>query len=345
MSAIPPRRLTVSDWVKGEEVDQFEPGRTYVVEFWATWCGPCRATIPHLTELARRYKDKDVKFIGVDVWERDTSLVKPFVDEMGDKMAYSVALDAVPEKGDPNDGAMAKGWMKAAEENGIPTAFVVHDGKIAWIGHPMQMDEPLAKITAGEWDPGAMAKKRLAEKVIEKKVSAVREKVFTPFRAGDYKATAAAIEEATSGDPDLAKEFAWLKFAALCNGGDTEAGLAVGETLLQAYNDNPNALNNFFWNVIDPKLKNEVDPRVAKLGLKAARRAVELSKEKDPAHLDTLAEALLRTGDADEAVKTEEKALKALESETKDRSHPYFKLLNDNLERYQKAASAKAERP
>ena len=120
-------------------------------------------------------------------------------------MDYSVALDDVPEKGKPNDGAMAKTWMKAAEENGIPTAFVVHDGKIAWIGHPMEMDEPLAKITAGEWDPKALARTRLAAKTKERKVTAVRKKVFTPYRAGDYKATLAAIEEATSGDPELAE--------------------------------------------------------------------------------------------------------------------------------------------
>ena len=89
--------MAVSSWVKGDKVEEFEPGKTYVVEFWATWCGPCRASIPHLTELAQKYKDKDVRFIGVDVWERDTSLVKPFVEEMGDKMDYSVALDGVPE--------------------------------------------------------------------------------------------------------------------------------------------------------------------------------------------------------------------------------------------------------
>src|SRR6476661_706165 len=75
--AAPP--LVVSRWVKGEKFETFEPGKTYVVEFWATWCGPCRASIPHLTELARKYKDAGVRVVGVDVWEQDTSKVQPFL--------------------------------------------------------------------------------------------------------------------------------------------------------------------------------------------------------------------------------------------------------------------------
>jgi thiol-disulfide isomerase/thioredoxin len=43
--------LKVSKWLKGEEVKRFEPGKVYVVEFWATWCGPCIAFMPHLAEL------------------------------------------------------------------------------------------------------------------------------------------------------------------------------------------------------------------------------------------------------------------------------------------------------
>ena len=107
-----------------------------------------------------------MQFVGIDVWEDDKDAVKSFLDEMGDKMDYNVAvIDSVSEGGDPNAGVMAKKWLKAADENGIPTAFVVHDGKIAWIGHPMELEKPLQKDLDGKWDIAESAKKRLAEKI------------------------------------------------------------------------------------------------------------------------------------------------------------------------------------
>jgi len=57
--------LQVKQWVKGDAVKGFAKDKIYVVEFWATWCGPCKASIPHLTELAKSHKD--VTFVGVSV--------------------------------------------------------------------------------------------------------------------------------------------------------------------------------------------------------------------------------------------------------------------------------------
>ena len=117
--------LKVTDWVKGTP-QTLGNGNVTVVEFWATWCGPCRMSIPHLTELAHKYQGK-VNFVGVSISESKpedyTTKVPSFVKEFGDKMDYNVATEG------PGT-FMSKNWMTAAGEMGIPTAFLVDkDGK------------------------------------------------------------------------------------------------------------------------------------------------------------------------------------------------------------------------
>lgn len=141
--------LKIAQFLRGDSVSRFEPGRVYVVEFWATWCGPCIKAFPHVAELQKKHAD-DLTVIGVNVWERATDaaeraeLVTNFVEEH-DEMAYTVALE--------EGTAMADTWMKPAGQNGIPAAFIVNgEGVIAWMGHPMELEEPLEKVIAGEYD-------------------------------------------------------------------------------------------------------------------------------------------------------------------------------------------------
>src|SRR5438105_7662375 len=79
--------LSVEKWVKGDEVKGFEANKVYVVEFWATWCGPCKESIPHLTKLQKDFKDKSVTVIGVAASENGSDKLgglKKFVKDKGD---------------------------------------------------------------------------------------------------------------------------------------------------------------------------------------------------------------------------------------------------------------------
>lgn len=121
----PVGKLEVAHWVKGKSVD-ISKG-VNVVEFWATWCPPCRTSIPHLTETQVKYKDRGVNIVGVT--NESLNTVEPFVNRMGKKMEYSVAID----KG----RSTSNEFMGRYNVGGIPHAFVVKDGKVVWHGHPM----------------------------------------------------------------------------------------------------------------------------------------------------------------------------------------------------------------
>jgi len=137
--------LKIATWTKGKPVDLgvAKGKQIVVVEFWATWCGPCRQSIPHLTELQKKFKDQ-VIFVGVS--DEAAGTVKPFVEKMGDKMDYVVAVDAKRQT--------SVDYMEGFGVNGIPHAFIVDKGgKIVWHGHPMaEMEDVLEEVIAGKYD-------------------------------------------------------------------------------------------------------------------------------------------------------------------------------------------------
>jgi thiol-disulfide isomerase/thioredoxin len=326
----PAPKLEVKEFVKGDPVKALEKGKVYVVEFWATWCGPCRTSIPHITELQKKHKD--VTVIGVSVSEQDFGKVKPFVEDMGDKMDYRVAIDAVPEGKDAQDGAMSKNWMGAAEQNGIPTAFIVNgDGVIAWIGHPMRMDQPLADIVAGSWDVKAQAIKAKEEKARQQKLRAIAGKLRKAQQSGDPKEVLAVVDDVLKDDPKMEATLGGIKFNALVGLGDAATAAEYGRALIDgAYKDNAQQLNELAWDLVDPDATKDKkpDPKLARVALAAAAKAVALTGDKDAGIIDTLAAAHFAAGDVAQAVAVQERAVK-LQPDDAD--------LKQHLELYKKA--------
>jgi len=159
--AAPPFR--VGGWIKGTPVKRFEKGKFYVVEFWATYCKPCIAAMPHLSALAREYKDR-VTFLAIDVYEARTTpadRVKTFVEGMGDRMDFNVAQE--------DTSFTVNDWLRATgeQDNGIPRTFVVDaQGRLAWIGHPKDLDKVLGKVVNNTWDIKEAVAKRDADKYL-----------------------------------------------------------------------------------------------------------------------------------------------------------------------------------
>jgi thiol-disulfide isomerase/thioredoxin len=333
----PAPKLVVKEFLKGEPISEFKPGKTYVVEFWATWCPPCRESIPHLTELQK--KKPDVTFIGVSAFEHDEKAVKPFVEKMGAKMDYRVALDSVPDKEPSSKGAMAQSWMNAAAQNGIPTAFIVDkDGKIAWIGHPMSLEEPLDKIASGSWDLKAAREEFRKSTGDQVRVTKLQSKYTNALRTRDPKKIVAAVDEIVAEEPSAESTFGIGKLGALIKLNDEDKALEYAEKLAKsAMGDHAQGLNGLAWAIVDPALGVKPSKKLIEFALRSAKRADELGKSNDAAIADTLARAYFASGDASKAVEHEERALRLAKGGPAAR----IAQIEASLERYKAAADKK----
>lgn len=112
----PDWRLTDLDG-KAVKLSDFK-GKVVILNFWATWCPPCRKEIPTFVALQKQYGDKGLVIVGMSLDEKGPGVVKPFVAKMG--INYPVVM----------------GDQKTAAEYGgvevVPTTFVIdRKGKIA----------------------------------------------------------------------------------------------------------------------------------------------------------------------------------------------------------------------
>jgi thiol-disulfide isomerase/thioredoxin len=86
-------------------------GKVVILDFWATWCPPCKAEIPGFIELQEKYRDKGLVIVGVSLDEQGPAVVKPFMQQF--KINYPIVM----------------GDEKTAQDFGgvtaIPTTFII----------------------------------------------------------------------------------------------------------------------------------------------------------------------------------------------------------------------------
>jgi thiol-disulfide isomerase/thioredoxin len=302
----PAPKLQPGKWVQGEPVKAFEKDKAYIVEFWATWCGPCRVSIPHLNEIHQKYKDKGLVVIGQDCCEQDDSPVAPFVKEMGEKMTYRVALD---DKSDTEKGIMAKTWMEAAGQNGIPTAFLIDgQGMVAWIGHPMTLKE---KTIEQVLDKSFDLKKAVAEyaeqKEREVKMRSLSRQLGQAMQNRDWEKAEATVGKMKEGLPEDERDgLASVRMDILLGKGDPTGAAALALKLSDANKENAMLQNELAWKLATQK---DLSKDALETAAKIAVRANDSAKGKDPAVLDTLARVRFLQGNNAAATELQEKAV------------------------------------
>jgi uncharacterized protein (TIGR03435 family) len=152
-------------------------GKVVVIEFWATWCAPCIASIPHLNDLAERFQGKDVVFISVTSEPQRT--VEPFLKRKPIK--GWVALDTDDRAG------------KTYGVDSIPRTFIVgRDGKILGETHPDALSpEHIARALRGE--PLGLAPAGTGEAPGDDKLTVPRKPAYTGgFAPGRFPAVGSA---------------------------------------------------------------------------------------------------------------------------------------------------------
>jgi len=313
--------------LQGEALKDFQKGEVYVFECWASWCGPCIAAIPHLNELHKQMGKKGVVITGVNVWEseRDAASAqraKDFLKSQGDKMSYRVALGGK---------AFIKDWLEAAEVNGIPHAFVVADGKIAWTGHPAQLTaEMLGDILTGT--PLAAAPP-VADKIPQRRLSkpavpagtapndpemaaaqAKLDALSEAMRARDWDAAEKALPAAAGVLPKQEGQ-------ELRDSIEAQIGLARGDPakfyaqlqkVADEEFDDPEALNEIAWRLLTMKAFAQKPNLV--LAEKCAVQSVKLTREEHPDKLDTLARLRWLQGKKEEAIRLQIKSVDKAEA-------------------------------
>ena len=114
-------------------------GKVVVLDFWATWCGPCKYSFPYLQKVYDKYRGNDrVVILAVNTWESETgkareALVKKFIDE--NRYTFPVLLD--------------EGVVEKYGVNGIPTKFVIdRNGRIQFRKIGAEGEEMLQNLSA-----------------------------------------------------------------------------------------------------------------------------------------------------------------------------------------------------
>lgn len=331
-SKAPP--LDIEHWIQDgngffSPVRSFDSGKVYVVEFWATWCGPCIASMPHLAELQNKYRGRDVQIISVsdETLDEVNDLLAQENEEVGKTFqeitsAYSLTTDP--------DGSVHSDYMEASNQAGIPTSFIVgKSGLIEWIGHPMELDEPLEAVVTDSWDREKFKEEMKKQQEFEEKM----QQVSRMAGAGKFMEAIELVQ----GQLEAVEDGQMRDYlVAMQNSLKLSAGLLDDDVMdyyrgqIKSMKGDPFSLGKFAYSIYGKAQEGaEVGP-LAKAAIRALASEVgSADPELKPLLYNTLALLHDELGQVELAIKAQQAAIDAADARQKKRLMPFLEELKE----------------
>ena len=327
--------LDIEHWIQDgngffKPVTEFEKGKVYVVEFWATWCGPCISSMPHLAELQNKYRGENVQIVSVS---------DETVDEVKDLLAqenadvgktFAEITSAYCLTTDP-DRSVYRNYMEAADQQGIPTSFIVgKTGVVEWIGHPMDLDEPLEAVVNDSWDREAFKKEMELQKQFEQNMQKVA-MLASAERFEDAIKLVDQQREATKGTP-LGERWSAIGYQIKLSAGmvDDEV-LNYFRSQLAALKGEPYQVGRFAYMVYGQIQQGvDVGPLASEAVAALKAEVADASADNKPLLFNTLALLSREMGDLQAAIEAQQAAIDSASSDRdKKRLTPMLEALKE----------------
>ena len=294
-------------FVKGEPLRAFEPGVTYVFDFFNTKCNLCASAAPVIAEWEQRYRSKNFKFIAV-TWENEAITRAWLQDPPHSEHAPTWVV------ADPSEAA-AKVMQYPTFQNQSPRLFAVRDGVVLWFGHPDLAEEPLAKIADGTWNPASVRDEFIQRSQNAHAFDAIRAATLKAQKDGSWNDVFQLYDAVIAAIPARADSLRAQRFVLMLSEANMiPEGYAYGRELAVAAAKDASVLRNLARGVLEAP---QVRVRDVDFAMALARAAESLGPD-DPKSIEVIALAHFAKGDRAAALVAIDRAIQ-LQTEAKTR--------------------------